>query len=222
MCCLCATVVLMEVSVAEAAEVLGVSPQRVRTLIHDGRLRARQVAGRWLVDGASLPRAPRRSRPMSPRGAWQILEDSQPVDLTPEAAYRWRARRQRLARDPEPERLLMSWVASRASRVVFESRDPESVLDDPRVIRAGLSDHRAGMAGGGVAEGYVRDDDLKPLQRVYLLRPGGVGSNVVLHVSPHVPEEPVPLLVLAADLAEHDGPRELGRARELIREALAA
>ena len=210
----------MEISVAEAAEALGISPQRVRVLIQGERLRARRVAGRWLVDGASLPSSSRRSRPMSGPSAWAILAPQQPEGLTAEAAYRWRQRRSRLAHDPEPERLLASWVASRASRQVFESRNPEGVLHDSRVVRSGLSDIRARISSGGLVEGYVLADDLRPLQRSHLLRPGGVW-NVVLHLAPHLPPDPVPLLVLAVDLAEHDQPRELARARELIREALA-
>jgi hypothetical protein len=42
----------------------------------------------------------------------------------------------------------------------------------------------------------------------------------VLHVADVLPPRPVPLLLLAADLVEHDAPRELARARELIRDEL--
>lgn len=58
---------MQEVGVPEAARMLGVSPARARQLIADGGIAARQVTGRWLVDVASLPSAPRRGRPMSPR-----------------------------------------------------------------------------------------------------------------------------------------------------------
>ena len=37
-----------------------------------------------------------------------------------------------------------------------------------------------------------------------------------------VPDRPVPRLLLAADLADHDGPRELARARPLIADWLAS
>lgn len=158
---------------------------------------------------------------MSQAVAWSILASEQP-DLGPEAAYRWRQRRNRLVHDHEPEHLLASWVASRASRQVFQSRDAEALLDDPRFVRSGLSDERAGIASGGLVEGYVSLDDLHRVRRQYLLRPGGSGSNVVLHVAPELPPSPVPMLVLAADLAEHDKPRELARARDMIHEAGAA
>src|SRR5665647_1843434 len=67
-------VVSMDVELAEAARMMGVSAVRARQLAREGRLRARQVGGRWLVDAASLPSAPRRGRPMSPRIAWALVE----------------------------------------------------------------------------------------------------------------------------------------------------
>ncbi|WP_222117224.1 helix-turn-helix domain-containing protein [Cellulomonas sp. SLBN-39] len=211
----------MEIPTAEAADALGVSQQRVRALISAGRVRARRVAGRWLVDAASLPSEPRRSRPMSPSSAWSFLSSDAP-DARPEAAYRRRQRRDRLARDGEPERLLTSWVASRARREVFTSRHPEHVLADSRLVRSGLSDPRAGIASGDFAEAYVLVEDLDDIVRAHLLRPGRSSPNVVLHAVPRLPPDPVPPLMVAADLAEHDQPRELSRARELIREELCS
>lgn len=76
------------------------------------------------------------------------------------------------------------------------------------------------MSAGGVVEGYVRASDLDAVRREHLLRPGGHGARVVLHVADELPTRPVPSLVLAADLAEHDEPRAVARAAELIREAL--
>ncbi|NKY38537.1 helix-turn-helix domain-containing protein [Cellulomonas septica] len=211
----------MELSVAEAAELLEVSPRRVRQLIEAGRLQARQVGRQWLVEAASLPSRPRRARPMVPDVAWAILADVAPDDYAPDEAYRWRQRRNRLVHDAEPEQLLASWVSSRARRQVFEARAPHGLLDDERVVPSGLSDGRAGIAAGNLVEGYVRAVDVDAVRREYLLRPGGVAANVVLHVVDELPPRPVPRLVLAADLAEHDEPRALARAGALIRETLA-
>lgn len=209
----------MEISVAEAAQILDVSPRRVRALIDAGRVQARKVGGRWLVDAAALPR-PHRSRPMAAERAWEILAET-PAPATRQAAYRLRQRRARLREDTEPERLLSAWVVSRGRRERFGTRDPQGVLADERVVASGLSDDRARISGGALVEGYVRVDDLAAVRRSHLLRPDGAGANVVLHVVEHLPAAPVPPLVLAADLAEHDRPRELARARELIRQALA-
>ena len=63
---------------------------------------------------------------------------------------------------------------------------------------------------------YVRAEDVAAVRRDHLLIDAGAAANVILHVSPMVPDRPVPLLLLAVDLADHDGPRELARAGRLI------
>ncbi len=158
---------------------------------------------------------------MSVRVARQLVEELS-LDLSPQEAYRRRVRRNKLARDPEPARLLADWLAARAVRKVFRAREPHALLDDPALIRSGLSDSRAGISAANIVEGYVSHDNLPILSRRHLLRPGGSDSNVVLHVVDELPEEPVPLLLLAADLAEHDGPRELARAEQIIHEVLVS
>lgn len=215
---------MQEVGVPEAARMLGVSSVRARQLIADGKLDARQVAGRWLIDVASLPSAPRRGRPMSPRVAWALAElaDGRRAPwLRHDEAHRLRARRNELLRDADPELLLRSWLAARAQRHQLSAPDPHRLLDDPRLVPSGLSDPRSGMSAGHQVEAYVRADDLEDVRTDHLLVPADRSrANVWLHAAPMLPSEPVPLLLLAADLAEHDGPRELGRARDLIVAAL--
>lgn len=183
-------------------------------------MQARQVGRQWLVEAATLPSSPHRARPMTADVAWGILADAVRADYGPDEAYRWRSRRDRLVHDAEPERLLASWVASRARRCLFASRAPDALLDDDRLVPSGLSDPRAGLAAGDVVEGYLRGADVDALRREHLLRLAGHGANVVLHVSDQLPGRPVPPLVIAADLAEHDEPRTLARARQLILETL--
>lgn len=209
----------MEISVAQAADALGVSERRVRQLVAAGRVRARRLGGMWLVDGASLPSAPRRTRPLSPSVAWALLASTVPPASH---AARWRERRVQLLDDPEPARLLESWAAARADRILFATREPGAVLDDPRVVRSGVSDPRSGLSAVGVVEGYVRRDDVDDLRRQHLLRSAPDRPNVILHAGDHLPGDPVPALVLAADLVEHQGPREVARATELIHEAVSA
>ncbi len=214
-----------EVGVPEAARMLGVSPVRTRQLIAAGRIDARQVAGRWLVDVASLPSAPRRGRPMSPRVAWALasLADGHRASwLRDDEAYRLRARRNELVHDAEPELLLRSWLAARAHRHQLSAPDPQRLLNDPRLVPSGVSDPRSGMSAGHQAEAYVDANDLEDVRADHLLVPADRSrANVWLHAAPMLPSRPVPLLLLAADLAEHDGPRELGRARDLIAAAVA-
>ena len=204
----------------EAAHILGVSDARVRQLIAAGDVRARQIAGRWLVDVASLRSAPRRGRPMSPRIAWalvELVEGRRAPWLSNEEAYRLRLQRSRLAQDKEPEILLRSWLAARAVRHALSAPAPAKLLGDPRVVRSGVSDIRSGLSAGHEAEAYVLADDLEAVRSEHLLVSADrARANVWLHAAPMLPAAPVPLLLLAADLAQHDGARELGRARDLI------
>ncbi|MCL2455022.1 MAG: helix-turn-helix domain-containing protein [Micrococcales bacterium] len=211
----------MEITVPEAADVLGLSARRVRQLIGAGRLRARRVGRQWLVDGASLPTTPRRSRPMSVSVAWAFLMGVEPAD--PQAARRWRQRRRQLADDPEPESLLASWVASRGERLELAGRELGAVVADPRLAPSGMSDSRAGLSAADLAEGWVSASDLDGFCRDHLLLPATAAPSVVVHVEPVTVavSAPVPLLLLAADLADHHQPRPTARARDLISQALA-
>lgn len=201
----------------QAADALGVTDRRVRQLIANGQLRARRVGSQWLVDGASLPSAPRRGRPFSSRNAGRFLVSP---DLPRSHAGRWRERRERLMNDPDRASLLASWAASRAERLLFTTREPAGVLEDAAVVRSGVSDARSGISAADVAEGYVRLDGLEPVRRRHLLRPAPGRANVILHVVDELPSSPVPLLLLCADLAEHNDSRAQARANDLILEAL--
>jgi excisionase family DNA binding protein len=44
------------IAIPEAAELLGIHPSEVRSLIEDGRLDAVQAGGRWLISPESLKR----------------------------------------------------------------------------------------------------------------------------------------------------------------------
>ena len=45
----------MDVSLTDACRLLGKTPRQVRYLAKKGELRAKKVAGRWLVDADDLP-----------------------------------------------------------------------------------------------------------------------------------------------------------------------
>ncbi|MGW6132467.1 helix-turn-helix domain-containing protein [Cellulomonas sp. NPDC055163] len=217
---------MVDVGVAEAARMLDVSPGRVRQLISAGRLPARRISGRWIVDLASLPSAPRRGRPMSPRIAWALVElgeDRRAAWTSSSETSRLRGQLDRLARDQEPELLLRSWLASRAVRHVLSAPDAGRLRQDSRVVLSGISDPRSRLSPGDDLEAYVHDDDLAAVRAEHLLVPARASrANVVLHASPILPAQPVPLLLLAADLAEHDSDRELSRSRDLLVTALQA
>ena len=156
---------------------------------------------------------------MSPRIAWALVEISRGGSanwIVPRESYRLRQALDRLVADDEPELLLRSWLAARAEREFLSAPEVAALRTDPRLVLSGLSDERSGLSAAAYVEAYVRAEDVAAVRRDHLLVDAGSNANVVLHVSPLLPDRPVPALLLAADLAEHDGPRELGRARELI------
>lgn len=233
---------MSELSVAEAAGRLGVTPHRIRQRIEDGTLPAVRVGNRWSIDEADvllLMSGTRTGRPVSERSAWAILDLAEvPPDTqeSPHLAASERSRaRQRLnhllarveAQDNASAvaHLLRELLGNRAQRHLFQAndRDLDDLRADARLAPSGLSDPRAGIAGGDIVEGYVLAGRLEEVVRDYLLVPAvnhaaRQRANVVLHASDRPVAAPVPLLLLAADLAEHRGPREESRARELLAE----
>lgn len=204
---------------------MGVSAVRARQLVRAGRLRGRQVGGRWVVDVSSIPSAPRRARPMSPRMAWALVEVSERGSadgIGPRELHRLRRALERLAADAEPELLLRSWLAARGDRRLLSAVEISALRDDPRLVMSGLSDARSGLLAAKSVEAYVHAGDMPSVLRDHLLIDAWPRANVVLHSAPLLPEWPVPALLVAADLADHDGPRELARARELIAEWAAS
>ena len=68
------------VSVAQAAERLGVSVPRIHQRIADGSLSAERIGSQWVVDERSLLRVQERSkagRPYSARSAWAVIAASE-------------------------------------------------------------------------------------------------------------------------------------------------
>ena len=89
---------------------------------------------------------------------------------------------------------------------------------DERVVPSGVSDPRAGVSAADLVEAYVDRRDLAAVQSDFLLSAKG-NHNVLFHVMDGpVPFSPVPLPVLIADMADHDGPREDAAAAALIRQ----
>ena len=156
---------------------------------------------------------------MSPRIAWALVQISRGGSadwIEPRESYRLRKALDRLVADDEPELLFRSWLAARAERELLSASEVDALHADARLVLSGLSDERSGLSAAANVEAYVRAEGADAVRRDHLLVDAGSNANVVLHVSPLLPDRPVLVLLLAADLADHDGPRELARARELI------
>lgn len=227
----------VRVSVAEAAEILGVHPQRVHQRIRQGSLPAEKVGNQWTIEMNDLRRIRHHAgpgRPLSAKSAWDLLavaaNDQAASELSPSARSRARSRLRNLfvhassAGLDDAAAQLAHALGNRAARVLFVASDQDlpDVRDDERVHLSGVSLPESNMSGGPVAEGYVSSDDLDALVDDYLLSPAPRSrANVILHVVHSDAGNPALAaldevarspLALAADLAEHDGVREKSEA----------
>ncbi|MBM9464844.1 helix-turn-helix domain-containing protein [Aeromicrobium sp. YIM 150415] len=236
------------VSVSEAAEALGVRPQRIHQRIRDGSLPARRIGHQWSIEEADLaPLGYRRrpGRPLSARSAWGMAaaasNDSR-VLARLSAPERSRARSR--VRDlvelafatnlNDAAAALAVACGNRARRALFVAsvRDLPDLRADDRLRLSGISLPESTISGGEVVEGYVMDRDVDALADGYLLSPAGQNeANVILHVVDSQVEDLVAedvaesLLIRAADLAEHGGIREreqVVRSLEELRSAVVA
>ena len=232
------------VSVAEAAQRLGVGVPRVHQRIRSGSLRAERLGSQWVVDELSLFRAAESrepGRPLSARSAWALIalsEDDHEAMAGLAAAERARARSRlsalmslvdRPARSEEAVRRVASSLRLRfknravglARRAVPADLDP--LRQDPR-WRALVRPAASGIASLTVF-GYLSATEVAAVEREYMLLPAaaGDGANVVIQVLPEGQHAyPDSLLRLSADLADQRGPREELRAVELLGEVATA
>jgi excisionase family DNA binding protein len=227
----------VRVSVAEAAEILGVHPQRVHQRIRQGSLPAEKVGNQWAIEIEDLRRVRHHAgpgRPLSAKSAWGLLavaaNDQAASELSPSARSRARSRLRNLLVHASSAGLddaaakLAHALGNRAARVLFvaSGQDLPDVRNDERIHLSGISLPESNMSGGAVAEGYVSSDDLDTLVDDYLLSPASRSrANVILHVVPSdagdlalasLDDVARSRLALAADLAEHDGVREKSEA----------
>jgi excisionase family DNA binding protein len=226
----------MPLSIPELAKRLNVNESRARHLVQSGRIRGQRVGGRWLVDEADAaqyqPGAP-AGRPLSERSAWQLalyanaawhdnlssLENCE-FRFSPVEKYRVNQRFQRWAADSFSISLLRSLLANRADRLEFlaSPADIPELKEDKRLKPSGVSHPDAGLLANSELEAYVSRNEVHDVVKDWFLVDSKPGqrANVILHVAEDVPDE-VPLIMVAADLAERPGAREQQAARELVR-----
>jgi excisionase family DNA binding protein len=208
------------VLVREAADMLGVSTQRVRALIGSGLLPAVKVGSQWDIDSRAVGRPRRVGRPMSARIALafaHIADGEIPRTVGPQELYRLRRKVADLRVDPTPALRVASWLARRCERIELWAAHPRAVVADERLRGSGVCDRRSGFAVAEFAEGYLSASALRDFQLDHrLLTPRGRAANVILHATPAALDV-VPLMFVIADLAEYGPGRESARADELVR-----
>lgn len=220
-------------AVADAAQQLAVSPERVRELVHSGQLEAQRVGRELLVDADSVYRRahvvrPSAGRPLSPRMAWGLLWWLSGVRaswVSPAEHGRLRKYAARLALEQWPRVL-----ANRADvyRARMLSGSLKRLREDPRAAVSGLS---AAMHYGldlmGDADDvelYVEDELFQELVKAKRINLAPEVPNVLVRV-PRIPSVlalddahagfPPPAAV-AADLADAGDERSLNAARQLL------
>lgn len=206
------------ISVAEAAKRMQVSPGRVRELIREGRIEARQISGVWLVNSLSLHGARQVTRPLSGRNARALIFD----DFAHLTSQEERVLRQRVAALKEveyPEQHVRAWLANRSIQHEMYAPEPQALAEDKRVVLGGLSDPRSLMASYFFVEAYVHEDDFQALCHEHVLFESPT-PNARVHVLPYSIPDPLPDLVAVADLATYPGAREQGAAARIIQEYL--
>ncbi|QBF47259.1 DNA-binding protein [Janibacter limosus] len=222
------------ISVPDAARQLGVSRMRIQQRIADGSLPAQRVGRQWVIDEADL-RAVAHSagpgRPLSPASAWALVAVAagSGEGLSPSGKSRASARLGAFLEQAPQVADLDAFAArtkrllgGRAERRLYRASplDLPGLRDEPRLRLSGLSVPEARIAGDSVVEGYIHARDREALIRDHLLSPAkGARANVIMHVingDGDVDHLVGSDLVVAADLAEHESPRERARAQELL------
>jgi len=223
------------ISVAEAAAILGISPQRVRALIQDQQLEASKVGHVWLISPESsehqLRPRPRSGRPFDQKNAWALLlmESDDPVLQQRVAAWVSPWMRWYLANQAKREDWLSLSPRLRRRATLQRLRSHPSDLArlaaEPDVVRTGVSaatDHHLDISASGILEAYVPAKRLPKLAKQYLLAPSD-SPNVLLRVVNDpwpFPDEwhAAPPLVAALDLLDSGDQRSVRAATAYLRE----
>lgn len=204
--------------VASAAQLLGLSPQRVRALLNRGELAGEKIAGRWLVNRSAVERRVRdrrlSGRPYSSSHAWALIllaDGDKATWLDPPN----RSRLRRILREEDLSNLA-PYLARRARRIHMRAHasDLSRIEAEPDVIRSGVSsasDHGLEIVAPGVLEAYVPAGRVAKLERRYHLRPSA-DANVIFHVVdgrwPFTADRRVaPKLAAVLDLLDDDDER---------------
>lgn len=233
-------------SVKQAAAILDVDDSRVRQLLRAGALEGQHVGGRWLVDGHSARQRKERGsaagRPLSVRNAWGLLaalSGQRSLALSDSEQSRIVRRLMNMAAyDEPPVARLRELLRTRADcrRYRVHSGLLSAILDDPEVVRGGISAAAragAGYVAPGRAEIYTRSDMVGMLESRFGLVGDTESGNLLMHVAPadtwtflrsHAEAatrgSDAPTAVIAADLLDSQEDRADIAAAELLRRLL--
>lgn len=230
----------MELTTREAATRLGVNQSRVRALIADGRLRARQTGHQWLIDAdsvttqARLTAANATGRAMSTRIAWATaaLAEGRTADwVTANERSRIRHRLRSVA---SPE-VFRRWFANRATEVRtyrIDDNDLFEVLLNPGLVRTGVAattHYNLHLSALGHGDGYLNAATLAEVAENYMLietKQGNLTLRVVDHdwhlrtATPTAHGLVAPRLIVGTDLADDPDARTHTSGHDLLSRVL--
>ncbi len=221
------------VPLRDAAERLGVRPERAWALARAGHLDAERIAGRWFVEPSSIERRLAEHHPAgrswTPQKAWALLfllsgdeAAAWPylAALHPSDRSRLRAAVRSLSIRQLAPRLRRR---ARVLRLRAHPSDVARIAEEPGLVLTGVSAadaHGFDISAHGVLEGYVAADAAAALVERYALDKSA-HPNVVLHaVEGRWPFDPgarvAPPLVAALDLLDGDDERTRRAGREYL------
>lgn len=222
------------VDVASAAEQLNVSDDRVRKLIHSGRLPAERLGSRYIIEASVVAQLARSSRsagrPMGPERSWAAIAEICNDGLIDLPLRHWQRARARSSVRQLAVSSLFGVLSGRASVCQYRAH-PAAIgrlRDDGRLVRAGASaaqEHGMEIVAADEVEAYVKPDDRDKVEVDYALVPVSAHGNVLLREPmPWWPFpsdlQAVPPLVAALDLWDSDDARSRRAASNWLRDRL--
>jgi excisionase family DNA binding protein len=217
------------ISLSEAADVLELSPARVRALASRGQLPAIKIADRWLIERSAVEQRRSqkavRGRRYTPQNAWAVIllaSGEEAPKLDPSV-------RSRLIRALALEGLgdVAPRLGNRADVSVFRAHPGEVsyVVEDKALVPSGISAAQAmgvGLLASREADGYIAQSQLQRFIKEHALSPGEVDGNVRLRVVPDdvwqdlAGRSIAPPAAVALDLADEPDPRSKDAGKELL------
>ncbi len=233
-----------ELSVAEAAAMLGVTADAVRKLAASGELRGAKRGRDWSIDRAAvtdrLRAQPRGGRPLAPATCWGVIFEwsGEPTPAGPDAALlrnaRWRGRRWLAEWDIADN---ASQLRLRAERETFRAHRSQidQLNDSHHLLFSGTSAAGiAGLVGGSAAtvEAYAPFGARANMVRRHGLLEGpgavtlrwvsepvwdAISGNFDPHRDPNARHRPAPRAAILLDLLESSDPRARREADRALR-----
>jgi excisionase family DNA binding protein len=222
------------ISVSEAAQILKLSPARVRALVSRGELPAHKIADQWVVELDAVERrrqeSPPEGRRFTSHNAWAALILASGEDPQVDPVVRSRLKRALLL---EGLGGLAPRLRDRAEVALYSSHPGEIsyIFEDGALMPSGIS--AAGSVGsdllaGREVDGYLAESGLRNFLDRHALSPveGDSNGNVRLRT---VPDDAwnklelrgrsvAPKAAVALDLAGERDPRSQASGKNLLRE----